>query len=108
MHQIVKKFFPQVKGYQYSIEVKQRLVLKAQQVIHKGRLEFDAGWTDIAAAFMAIKRVLTASGRNVTYDSGRSEVTGHADLAWATMHALDNETLAGDVVGGNSRMEIFG
>ncbi|WP_395317224.1 terminase large subunit domain-containing protein [Variovorax sp. UC74_104] len=106
--QIVEKFFPQVKGYQYSIEVKQRLVLKAQQVIHKGRLEFDAGWTDIAASFMAIKRVLTASGRNVTYDSGRSEETGHADLAWATMHALDNETLAGDVVGGSSRMEIFG
>lgn len=106
--QIVEKFFPQVKGYQYSIEVKQRLVLKAQQVIHKGRLEFDAGWTDIAASFMAIKRVLTASGRNVTYDSGRSEETGHADLAWATMHALDNETLAGDVLGGSSRMEIFG
>ncbi len=106
--QIVEKFFPQVKGYQYSIEVKQRLVLKAQQVIHKGRLEFDAGWTDLAASFMAIKRVLTASGRNVTYDSGRSEETGHADLAWATMHALDNETLAGDVIGGTSRMEIFG
>ncbi len=107
VHQIVKKFFPQVKGYQYSIEVKQRLVLKAQQVIHKGRLEFDAGAVDIAAAFMAIKRVMTASGRNVTYDSGRSEETGHADLAWATMHALDNETLAGDVIGGSSRMEIF-
>jgi hypothetical protein len=44
----------------------------------------------------------------VTYDSGRSEATGHADLAWATMHALDNETLAGDVIGGTSRMEIFG
>lgn len=108
VHQIVQKFFPQVRAYQYNLEVKSRLVLKAQQVIGKGRLEFDAGWTDVATSFMAIRRVLTASGRNVTYDSGRSEESGHADLAWATMQALDNETLAGDVAGGGkSIVEIF-
>ncbi|KAF1021904.1 MAG: hypothetical protein GAK30_01593 [Paracidovorax wautersii] len=108
VYQIVQKFFPGVKAYQYNIELKARLVLKAQQVIHKGRLEFDAGWTDVAASFMSIHKKLTASGRNVTYDAGRSDETGHGDLAWATMHALDNETLAGDVIGGSSRMEIFG
>lgn len=104
--QIVQKFFPAVKGYQYSVDVKSRLVLKAQSVIRKGRLEFDAGFTDLAQAFMAIKRVMTASGRQVTYDAGRNEVTGHADLAWACMHAMDNESLDGETSSSKSIMEI--
>ena len=83
------KFFPAAKSINYSVEVKTRLVLKAKNVIGKGRLEFDAGWTDLAHAFLAIRRTLTASGRNVTFDAGRNEETGHADLAWACMHALD-------------------
>jgi uncharacterized protein YjcR len=107
VYQIVSKFFPAARDYKYSPEVKSRLVLKAKQVIGKGRLQFDTGWTDIAAAFMAIRKTLTASGRSVTYDAGRSELAGHADLAWAAMHALDYETLAGDVVGGRSSLEIF-
>jgi uncharacterized protein YjcR len=104
--QIVQKFFPAVKGYQYSVDVKSRLVLKAQSVIRKGRLEFDAGAVDLAQAFMAIKRVMTASGRQVTYDAGRNEVTGHADLAWACMHAMDNESLDGETSSSKSIMEI--
>ena len=106
VYQIVQKFFPAVKGYQYSVDVKSRLVLKAQSVIRKGRLEFDAGFTDLAQAFMAIKRVMTASGRQVTYDAGRNEVTGHADLAWACMHAMDNESLDGETSSSQSIMEI--
>lgn len=106
VYQIVQKFFPAVKGYQYSVDVKSRLVLKAQSVIRKGRLEFDAGAVDLAQAFMAIKRVMTASGRQVTYDAGRNEVTGHADLAWACMHAMDNESLDGETSSSKSIMEI--
>jgi hypothetical protein len=64
-------------------------------VIRAGRLEFDSGWVDLAAAFMAIKKTTTASGRQVTFEAGRSEETSHADLAWATMHALANEPLEG-------------
>ena len=48
---------------------------------------------DILHSFMAIKRELTASGRNVTYAAGRSEESGHSDLAWATMNALSHEPL---------------
>lgn len=106
VYQIVKKFFPAVKGYQYNVEIKSRLVLKAQSVIRNGRLEFDAGAVDLAQAFMAIKRVMTASGRQVTYDAGRNEVTGHADLAWACMHAMDNESLDGETSSYQSIMEI--
>ena len=30
-----------------------------------------------------------------TYDAGRNNETGHADLAWACMHAMDFEPLEG-------------
>lgn len=94
VYQLVQKFFPAVNGINYSVESKTMLVLKAQQVIKAGRLEFDAGNKDLATSFMAIKRELTASGRNVTYAAGRSQETGHSDLAWACMNALSNEPLA--------------
>lgn len=108
--QLVSKFFPTVTRYRYTPEVKARLVMQAQQIINKGRLEFDAGWTDLAQSFMAIRRELTASGRQMTYTAGRNNQTGHADLAWATMHALHNEPLDGplDHGTGQSMMEMFG
>lgn len=93
VYQLVQKFFPAARGINYSVESKTMLVLKAQQVIKAGRLEFDAGNKDLATSFMAIKREMTASGRNVTYAAGRSEETGHSDLAWACMNALSNEPL---------------
>ena len=106
VYQCVLKFFPTAKAINYSVEVKTRLVLKAKSVISKGRLEFDAGATDLAHAFLAIRRAMTASGRSVTYEAGRSEETGHADLAWACMHALDNEALDGETAGARSILEI--
>ncbi|MCW5320535.1 terminase [Verminephrobacter aporrectodeae subsp. tuberculatae] len=106
VYQLVKKFFPHVRAYQYSVEVKTRLVLKATSVISKGRLEFDAGAVDLAQSFMAIKRVMTGSGRQATFDVGRSQDTGHADLAWACMHAMDFEPLEGDVLAHRSILEI--
>ncbi len=93
--QLVKRFFPAVTGLNYSPEVKNRLVLKGQAVIRRGRLAFDASWTDLAQALMSIRQTLTASGRQVTYQSHRNEIIGHADLAWACLHALDHEPLAG-------------
>lgn len=108
VYQLVKNFFPAVKGFQYSPDVKTRLVLKAMDVINKGRMEFDAGWTEFAASFMAIKKTTTASGRQLTFEAGRSEATSHADLAWACMHALSNEPLEGRSASNQSMMEISG
>lgn len=105
--QIVKKFFPAVTAISYSPEVKTRMALKAKNIISKGRLEFDAGWIDIAQAFMSVKKTLTNSGRQVTYESGRTDETGHADLAWACMHALDHEPFEGGGENNQSFMEIF-
>ncbi|MGS0943703.1 terminase ATPase subunit family protein (plasmid) [Pseudomonas luteola] len=104
--QLVKQFFPAVTTFSYSPEVKTRLILKAYDVIKNGRLEFDAGWTDMAAALMAIRKTITASGRQFTYTAGRSEETGHADLAWALFHALHNEPLEGQTAANTGFMEI--
>jgi hypothetical protein len=43
----------------------------------------------------------------VTYTAGRTEDTGHADLAWACMHALINEPLEGATARNTSLLEIF-
>jgi uncharacterized protein YjcR len=107
VYQHVIQFFPGARSFNYSVDVKVRLVLKAKDVITKGRLEFDAGWTDVAASFMAIKKTMTASGRQVTFEAGRSEETSHADLAWATMHALSNEPLEGSTSRNSNIMEIY-
>ncbi len=104
--QIVRKFFPQVREYRYTTEVKAALVTKTLNIINKGRLEFDAGWTDMASAFMAIRRQVTASGTSITYTAGRNGKIGHADLAWATMHALDKDPLDGDIGNTGSMMEL--
>jgi len=106
VYQLVKQFYPGAVALNYSPEVKGRLVLKGLSVISKGRLEFDAGWTDLAQSFMAIRKTMTASGRKVTYEASRSEETGHADLAWACLHALDNEPLEGVTANNTGFMEF--
>ena len=105
----VAKWFPLVCRYRYTPELKALMVMQAQHIMRKGRLEFDAGWADMAQSFMAIKKELTASGRQFTYTSGRTKATGHADLAWATMHALHKEPIEGpDSSGtGQSMMEMY-
>jgi uncharacterized protein YjcR len=109
VHQLVIQFFPQARGHIYTPEVKTRLVLKAKDVTSRARLEYDAGWTDMTASFMAIRKAMTNSGRHMTYQAGRSALTGHADLFWAVAHALDNEPLEAPSMGGERRgfMEIY-
>ena len=106
VHQLVKQFFPAARAIQYSPESKQRMVMKTHDVMTKNRLEFDAGWTDLAAAFLAIRKTVTASGRHVTYDASRSADVGHADLAWSVMHSLIYEPLEGRQAYGTNVMEI--
>lgn len=106
VYQLVKQFFPAARAIQYSPEVKSRMVMKAHDVMTKGRLEFDAGWTDLASAFMAIRKTVTASGRHITYDASRSADVGHADLAWSVMHSTLYEPLEGREAYGANIMEF--
>ena len=89
---MVRDFYAKVTPIHYSLEAKNTLVLKAQDTIQGSRIEWDAGWTDIAQAFLTIKRGATGSGQ-ITYSASRTDATGHADIAWAIMHALAHEPL---------------
>lgn len=107
VYKTVKQFFPAAREFIYNPNVKNALVLKAWDIINARRLEFDAGLTDIAQSFMAIRRATTASGNRPTYEASRSEEASHADLAWATMHALFNEPLEGTTASNQNIVEIF-
>ncbi|MGO1068419.1 terminase ATPase subunit family protein [Lysobacter sp. CA199] len=104
---LVREFFPSARNITYSVETKTRMVLKAKDVIASGRLEFDTAWSDMAQAFMSIRKTLTATGRQATFEASRSDDIGHADLAWAVMHALDNEPLEGVTARNRSIVEMF-
>jgi len=93
VHQLVKKFFPLARRLDYSPLVKTQMVLKAKNVFANGRIEFDAGWTDLAAALMSIHPQLTKGQKQLTYVARRSAETGHGDMAWALLHALYCEPL---------------
>ncbi|MCJ1959664.1 terminase large subunit domain-containing protein [Novosphingobium mangrovi (ex Hu et al. 2023)] len=106
VEQLVRKWFPTVTAYHYNVQIKSSMVLKAKNVISAGRLEFDAAWQDMMSAFMAIKPEVTKHG--VSYVASRSGGVGHADLAFATMHALFFEPLdITEAPGGTTTVEIY-
>ncbi|ELR4436982.1 terminase family protein, partial [Salmonella enterica] len=92
--QLVRSFYPAARGIRYTPEMKTAMVLKAKDTIRRGCLEYDAGATDVTQSFMSIRKTMTSSGRSATYEASRTEEASHADIAWATMHALLNEPLS--------------
>lgn len=90
----VKAFYPAYTPINYSIEVKTRMAMRAKELFERRKLHFDSGYLDIAKAFIAIKKQLTNGGGRMTFVSKRSAETGHSDVAWAIMHAIDNAPLA--------------
>jgi len=106
--ELVAKWFPAVRRIDYSLGLKAAMVMKAQNVFRNKRFEYDAGWHDVTSAFMAIHPALSASGKQVTYVSGRSQVHGHANIAWAVLGSLINEPMdASDVSQKQSSVEFF-
>lgn len=73
----------------YSPEIKSRMVITLLSILRAKILEFDKFMSDIARALLMIKPATTPTGI-MTYISDRSEGVGHADIAWALMHALFN------------------
>lgn len=93
LFELVEQFYRRVTPINYSNETKTRLVMKAIDVIENGKFEYEAGNKNITAAFMMITKTTTGSGV-ITYSAGRTNATGHADVAWSIMHALDYEPIA--------------
>ncbi|MXO73175.1 terminase large subunit domain-containing protein, partial [Alteraurantiacibacter buctensis] len=106
--ELVRKWFPQVRKIEYSVSSKTALVLKGQNIFRAQRIEFDAGWTDVLQAFMAIRPALTGSQKGVTYIAHRNGKIGHADIAWAILNALSNEPMdAGTAHQGGGGRVVF-
>lgn len=93
VYELVRKFYPRVMPIHYSSDSKRDLVTKGKDVIGNGRFEFDSGWVDVAKAFMTIYQTSTDNG-TITYKARRTETTGHADVAFAILHAMQFEPLA--------------
>ena len=91
----VRNFYPQATPIHYNVGNKTSMVLKAQEVVGANRIQWDAQETTIAHAFLTIRKTTTPNGQ-ITYAANRTDTTGHADVAWAIMHALANESIAQD------------
>lgn len=103
--ELVKHWFPMVRKIEYSVAVKTALVLKGQNIFRNGRIEYDSGWSDVSASFMAIRPTMT--GKTVTYTAKRNGEIGHADIAWAILHALSNEPMNAEMAGSNGGTVVF-
>nr|WP_140920177.1 terminase family protein [Limnobaculum xujianqingii] len=94
VYEMVQDFaLREVSPISYSVESKNRLVMKMIDVVENKRLAWDGSDKTIAASFMAIRRTSTASGNAMTFVADRSEETGHADVFFAISHALYKEPL---------------
>lgn len=82
-----------IEAIRYDRNTKTQLVLKASDTVESQRIEWDLEQKEIAASFLAIRRTTTQSGAAMTFVADRSPETGHAEAAWAIMHALHNEPL---------------
>ncbi|SFG08280.1 Uncharacterized protein YjcR [Novosphingobium sp. CF614] len=106
--ELVSHWFPTVRKIEYSVASKTALVIKGQNLFRAQRIEFDAGWTDLMQALIAIRPALTGSQKGVTYIARRNGEVGHADVAWALLNALSNEPLdAGSASEGAGGTVVF-
>ncbi|WP_221065959.1 terminase large subunit domain-containing protein [Methylomagnum ishizawai] len=96
---------PQAMPMTYNLNFKADLVTKALDVVQPPpRLQFDAKDKDITAAFLMIHTTTTPGTNQITYHSARTNALGHADVAWAIMHALIYEPIN---AAGNSTRVAF-
>lgn len=106
--EIVVKSRPDATLLTYSAELKSKMVLKGLDVIGKGRFEFDTMHAvEVGSSFMAIKKQLTNSQRQITYVADRSEEASHADLAWACLQVLINEPFDGRMEEQTGTIEFY-
>lgn len=95
VYEQVEKFYPLATPIHYSLEMKNRLVVKALDLIGNRRFNFLDSHKQIVTSFLMIKQTISNSSGVITYSTERTVESGHADEAWAIMHAFAYEPLAG-------------
>ena len=105
--QLAQGFFPAAVGLQYSLPEKSMMINKMHALLRDKRVEWDTDSKDITAAFLSIRTFITASGKNVTYASGRTKELSHSDVAWAALQVFYQEPLDGGAADDRSELEVF-
>lgn len=94
VYEMVKGFAPrECKPLNYSVETKNRLVLKMIDMVDSKRIAWDRDKKEIATAFLSVKKTTTKKGDQMTFFADRKNNEGHADIFFAIAHAMDNEPL---------------
>ena len=83
---LVRDYYPLAVPIHYSPAMKNTLVIKVLDLIANGRFKYLSSQHEITRAFMMITQTTSPSGQ-IVYASSRSPNAGHADVAWAIMHA---------------------
>lgn len=91
--ELVEQFYRRATPINYSVQTKTELVLKGMQVVENDNFRYSAGDKQITQSMMMITKTTTGNGQ-ITYAANRSNTTGHADVAWAVLHALNYEKIA--------------
>ncbi|WP_299002331.1 terminase family protein [uncultured Shewanella sp.] len=102
--ELIQKFYPMAMPLHYNPMVKNKLVIKAVNVINNKRFEFDENAPTVAASFLNIRKKVV--GDQISYATNRTASTGHADIAWAIMHAMIYEPLSGDSMSSQTSIGI--
>lgn len=90
--ELVEQFYRLATPINYSVDTKNRLVVKMMDVVENQRFVFLEGDISITQSLMMITKTTTTNG-GITYAANRNKENGHADYAWAIMHALQYEPL---------------
>jgi uncharacterized protein YjcR len=90
VYQMVRNVFPLAEAIRYSPESKAAMIAKALTLLKRGLLEIDNVYLDdVLPAMLSLQRSSTSAG-TPTYTARRSDETGHADVAWALLHAINH------------------
>lgn len=81
------------KAILYDSATKTEMVLKVQDLVDCGNLEWSDKESDIISSFLMIKQVTTKSGNGITYTADRNLHNRHADVFWAICHAINKKEL---------------
>jgi len=93
VYELIQKFFPMVMPIHYNPHMKNKMVIKAINVISNKRFAYDEDSVSIASSFINIRKKV--AGDQISYATNRTASTGHADIAWAIMHGMLYEPLTG-------------
>ena len=71
-----------VAKIEYSLELKQHMIMRAQNVVRRGRIAFDAGMLDLVSAFVSIKKTLIGEILETSVPGDNVAGSGTTNLSW--------------------------